>query len=109
MKTPTCPASWKARMRCSGMPRPTWMSGDVTSMPSLTRSGRPSASLRSSSPSGRTCTALRVRSASNVLEVLDLDRLELVGRLESEKLREGQEVRADCTLDVLGLAEAVAL
>src|SRR5579859_2941262 len=42
------------------MPRPTWMSGEVTSMPSLTRSGRPSLSLASSPPSGRTSTALRV-------------------------------------------------
>ena len=29
-------------MRWSGIARPTWMSGDVTSIPSLTRSGRPS-------------------------------------------------------------------
>src|SRR6476619_7390682 len=50
-------------MRCSGMPRPTWMSGEVTSMPSLIRSGRPSASFASSAPAGRTCTALRVSSA----------------------------------------------
>ena len=37
------------------------MSGAVGSIPSLTRSGRPSASFRSSSPSGRTSTALRRR------------------------------------------------
>src|SRR5919202_4920210 len=60
MKTPVWPASWKARMRWSGTPRPTWMSGEVTSMPSLTRSGRPSASLRSSSPFGRTSTSFVV-------------------------------------------------
>ena len=35
------PSSWKARIRWSGIARPTWMSGEVTSMPSLTRSGRP--------------------------------------------------------------------
>ena len=42
----------------SGMPRPTWMSGDVTSIPSFTRSGRPSASFASSAPQaarGRHC------------------------------------------------------
>ena len=33
-------------MRWSGIARPRWMSGEVTSMPSLTRSGRPSFSLR---------------------------------------------------------------
>ena len=49
-----CPSSWKARMRWSGMPRPTWMSGEVTSIPSFTRSGRPSASLpRARPPAGR--------------------------------------------------------
>src|ERR671931_578238 len=41
-----------------------WMSGEVTSIPSLTRSGVPFASLRSSSPAGRTSTALRVKSAT---------------------------------------------
>ena len=41
-----------------------WMSGEVTSMPSFTRSGRPSFSFASSPPSGRTSTAFRVRSAS---------------------------------------------
>src|SRR5512144_1869562 len=50
-------------MRCRGIPRPTWMSGEVTSMPSLTRNGRPSFSFASSPPSGRTWTALRVSSA----------------------------------------------
>src|SRR5919198_3446811 len=104
-----CPASWNARIRCSGMPRPTWMSGDVTSIPSFTRSGRPSASLRSSSPSGRTCTAFRVSSVSNVLEILDLDRFQLVGRLEAEDLREEGEVRLERPLRVGRLTEAVAL
>src|SRR5439155_4038191 len=45
------------------MPFPSVTSGAVTSMPSLTRSGRPSASLASSPPSGCTWTALRVSSA----------------------------------------------
>src|SRR3954471_24113802 len=40
------------------------MSADVGSMPSLTRSGRPSASLRSSSPAGSTSTALRFSSVT---------------------------------------------
>src|SRR6266508_5209458 len=91
------------------MPRPTCMSADVTSMPSLTRSGRPSASLRSSSPSGRTWTAFRVSSVSNVLEILDLDRLQLVRRLEAEDLREEGEVRLERPLHVRRLTEAVAL
>ena len=57
-----CPSSWKARIRWSGIARPMWMSGEVTSIPSLTRNGRPSFSLASSPPSGSTSTALRVRS-----------------------------------------------
>ena len=40
-----------------------WISGAVTSIPSFTRSGRPSASLCSSSPSGSTLVAFRVSSA----------------------------------------------
>src|SRR5437764_746962 len=47
MRTPVCPSSWNARMRWSGIARPTWMSGDVTSIPSFTRNGRPSFSLSS--------------------------------------------------------------
>src|SRR3954470_8833413 len=62
ISTALCPSSWKARMRCSGMPRPMWMSGDVTSIPSFTRSCRPVASFFSSSPAGKTSTALRVSS-----------------------------------------------
>src|SRR5919201_422193 len=64
MNTALWPSSWKARIRWSGIPRPTWMSGEVTSMPSFTRSGRPSFSFASSPPSGSTWTALRVSSAS---------------------------------------------
>src|SRR5947209_7692191 len=63
IRTPRWPASWKARIRWSGIARPTWMSGEVTSMPSFTRSGRPSASFCSSAPAGRTSTAFRVSSA----------------------------------------------
>ena len=50
IRTPTWPASWKARIRWSGIARPTWMSGEVTSIPSFTRSGRPSRSFSSSPP-----------------------------------------------------------
>src|SRR4051812_36009609 len=64
IRTPVWPSSWKARMRCSGIARPTWMSGDVTSIPSFTRSGRPSFSFSSNAPAGRTSTALRVSSAT---------------------------------------------
>ncbi len=42
------------------------MSGAVGSMPSLTRSGRPSASLGSSPPSGRQSTALRVEPGGSL-------------------------------------------
>jgi len=45
---------------------PACMSGDVTSMPSFTRSGRPSASFSSKPPLGRTSTALRVSSATAI-------------------------------------------
>src|SRR5437763_684752 len=63
IRTPMWPSSWKARMRCNGIARPMWMSGEVTSIPSFTRSGRPSFSFASRPPSGRTSTAFRVRSA----------------------------------------------
>src|SRR5688572_16393000 len=76
MRTPVWPSSWKARMRCSGIPRPTWMSGEVTSIPSLTRSGRPSASFASSAPAGKTWTAFRVSSAIPIA----LRRLDVRGR-----------------------------
>src|SRR5437870_3141030 len=49
-------------MRCNGIARPMWMSGEVTSIPSFTRSGRPSFNFASSPPSGSTSTAFRVRS-----------------------------------------------
>src|SRR3954467_4203272 len=63
ISTPVWPSSWNARIRWSGIPRPTWMSGEVTSMPSFTRSGRAVASFRSRPSSGSTWTALRVSSA----------------------------------------------
>src|SRR5690348_8641732 len=70
IRTPVWPSSWNARMRWSGIARPTWMSGEVTSMPSLTRSGRSLASLRSSSPAGRTSTAFRVSSVTPIARTL---------------------------------------
>src|SRR6476469_6743093 len=104
-------------MRCSGMPLPRWMCGAVTSMPSLTRSGRPSFSFRSSSPLGSTSTALRVRSATLMrasllrdgVETFDLDRLELVRRLETRDPTQERKVCLARALDVLGLAKTVAL
>src|SRR6478735_10571457 len=86
MRTPTCPSSWNARMRWRGMPRPTWMSGDVTSIPSLTRSGRPSVSFASRAPAGRTCTALRVSSETPMLlGRLDVGTTHLCGRAATEE------------------------
>src|SRR5918996_1836547 len=91
------------------------MCGAVTSMPSLTRSGRPSFSFSSSPPCGSTSTALRVRSATLIvlrpygLEILDLDRLDLVSGLEAEDLCEEREVSLQRALDVLRLAKPVAL
>src|ERR671937_3053740 len=103
------PSRWKAARRSSTNAKPRWMSGAVGSMPSFTRSGRPSATLRSSSPCGSTSTACRVRSVGNVLKILDLQRLELVGRLEAEHLGQERQVRLERALHVLGLSEAVAL
>src|SRR3954470_11956186 len=64
MSTTLCPASWNSRSLPSTTVWPRWMSAEVGSMPSLTRSGRPSSSLRSSSPCGSTSTALRNRSVT---------------------------------------------
>src|SRR6187397_1484785 len=86
MRTPTWPSSWNARIRCSGTPRPTWMSGDVTSIPSFTRSGRPRASFASSAPAGSTWTAFRVSSAIPMgLGRLDVRRGDLPGRATAEQ------------------------
>src|SRR6266508_3232635 len=137
MSTPVWPASWNARMRCSGMPLPRVMCGAVTSMPSLTRSGRPSSSFFSSSPLGSTSTAFRVSSATPMaasllprrgrprgrsprglcaaspsrrrVEILYLDRLEFVGRLKARDPSEEREVSLARALDVLRLAKAVGL
>ena len=54
------PGTRRSLRRTTTWPR--WMSGAVGSIPSFTRSGRPSASLRSSAPSGSASDALR-RSA----------------------------------------------
>src|SRR4051794_9998877 len=62
MSTTLCAASWNSRSLLSTTVWPRWMSALVGSTPSLTRSGRPSSSLRSSSPAGRTSTAWRARS-----------------------------------------------
>src|SRR3954451_14372440 len=109
MRTPLWPSSWKARIRWSGMPRPMWMSGDVTSMPSLTRSGLPLASFFSRPPCGSTSTALRVSSAIPTRASLEVERLELVGRLEPEHLADERQRRLDRAAEILLLAEAVAL
>src|SRR5438132_12986033 len=85
------------------------MAGAVGSIPSFTRKGRPSLSWRWSSPSGSTLTACRVSSVGNSFEVLDLNRLKLVRRLEPEDLGQEREVRLQRALDALGLAEAVSL
>ncbi len=53
-------------MRWSGIARPTWMSGEVTSIPSFTRNGRPSFNFSSRPPAGRTSTALRVRRVTSI-------------------------------------------
>src|SRR5579862_6162934 len=103
IRTPTWPASWNARMRCSGIARPMWMSGEVTSMPSLTRSGRPRFSFASRPPAGRTSTALRVRSpvipAATLAGVLA--RLRRTSR--SPKPRRIRKLRLLALLFVLGL------
>src|SRR3954447_22749538 len=64
ISTTLCPASWNSRSLPRTTVCPRWMSAEVVSMPSLTLSGRPSSSLRASSPFGGTSTALRVRSVT---------------------------------------------
>src|SRR4029079_13810384 len=72
MSTAMWPASWNARRRRKTNAKPRWMSGPVGSIPSLARSGRPSASLRCSSPPGRTSTECWRKSACRrtILEVV---------------------------------------
>ena len=62
------------------------MSGAVTSIPSFTRSGRPSASLRSSSPAGSTSMAFRVSSAMPMCPSLEFAR----SRSADEEVPRGQ-------------------
>ena len=62
ISTTRCPASWNSRSLPSTTAWPRWMSGAVGSMPSFTRSGRPSlrgrsAACSASAPSGRLSTA----------------------------------------------------
>src|SRR5262245_59999995 len=103
IRTPTCPSSWNARIRWSGIARPMWMSGEVTSIPSFTRSGRASASFASSPPRGRTSTAFRVRSASigaaTLAGVLALFRR----KPRAPKRRRIRKLRLLALLAVLGL------
>src|SRR5438067_2379448 len=89
-------------MRCRGIARPMWMSGEVTSMPSFTRSGRPSFSLASRPPSGRTSTAFRVRSASGTRATLS-PVLALFRRHRAPKRRRIRKLRLLALLLVLGL------
>src|SRR5476651_487142 len=103
ISTARCPASWNARSRWSGIPRPTWMSGDVTSMPSFTRNGRPSLSFASSPPSGRTSTALRVRSASMAAATLAGALTLLRRKSRAPKRRRIRKLRLLALLFVLGL------
>src|SRR6266568_309412 len=93
------------------------MSGDVASIPSFARSGRPSFNLRSSSPFGNTSTAWRVRSAVVIgpslvrrrLKVLDLHGLDRVGGLEAEELPGEREERLVCATLRLRAAKTVTL
>src|SRR3984885_12226605 len=64
INTTVWPRSWNSRSFWRTTVKPRWMSGAVGSIPSFTRSGRPSPSSRSSSPSGRQSTAFRVSHAA---------------------------------------------
>src|SRR5690242_2920444 len=93
------------------------MSGDVTSIPSFTRSGRPSFSLSSSAPRGSTSTAFRVRSATDMpaslvrdrLEVLDPDLLDVVGGPEAEDLRHERQRHLERAPPCRGATKTVTL
>src|SRR3954470_13256665 len=61
IRTTLWPRSWNSRSFCRTTVCPRWMSGAVGSIPSFTRSGRPSASFASSSPFGSASAAFRVR------------------------------------------------
>src|SRR5580765_1510242 len=90
-------------MRWSGIARPTWMSGEVTSMPSFTRSGRPSFSLASRPPSGRTSTAFRVSSTMPMGATLPSALALLRNRTRPPKRRRIRKLRLLALLAVLGL------
>src|SRR5918998_95215 len=63
ISTTVWPASWNSLSFWRTTVWPRWTSAAVGSRPSLTRSGRSSASRRSSAPAGRHSTALRARGA----------------------------------------------
>src|SRR3954471_7215426 len=67
IRTTTWPASWNSRSLVSTTVCPRWMSGAVGSIPSFTRSGRPSFRRASSAPAGNESTALRVSHAASEL------------------------------------------
>src|SRR5215218_9721178 len=62
IRTTWWPARWNSASFARTTVWPRWMSAVVGSIPSLTRSGRPSPSCSASRPSGSTSTAFRVRS-----------------------------------------------
>src|SRR5215469_4576652 len=103
ISTPVCPSSWKARIRWSGIARPMWMSGEVTSIPSFTRSGRPSRSLASRPPSGSTSTAFRVSSRMPMGATLPSALALLRNRNRPPKRRRIRKLRLLALLVVLGL------
>src|SRR6266568_2464052 len=91
------------------------MSGAVASMPSFTRSGRPSSSFRSSSPSGRTFTACRVSSCTAAMrlmtdgfQILDAHGLELVCGLEAEDLSEKRQLGGEGASQRFRLSESMS-
>src|SRR5579863_7799874 len=90
-------------MRWSGIARPIWMSGEVTSIPSLTRSGRPSFSLASRPPDGRTSTAFKVRSETPTAATLSGALPVLRNRNRRPKRRRIRRLRLLALLCVLGL------
>src|SRR3954451_1337853 len=65
IRTTVWPRSWNSRSFRRNTVWPRWMSGAVGSIPSLTRSGRPSASCRSRAPSGSASTAFRSRKRAS--------------------------------------------
>src|SRR6202046_1133614 len=68
ISTTRCPASWNSRSLRSTTAWPRWMSGAVGSMPSFTRSGRPTEaaceSFSARTPEGRESTAFALKGAA---------------------------------------------